>query len=62
MFISGVVVGKNKIVKLSIIKGKIIFFFFDIVWSCGIWILCFVCVVSVCIIGGWIIGISVIYE
>lgn len=56
------VFGSSSVISSNSIIGKRIFFCLFIVCSCIMWIFCFVFVVSVFIIGGWINGISVIYE
>lgn len=60
MLIKGVVVGKNRMVISSIMSGNMIFLVLFMWCSWVILILCFFGVVKVFMIGGWIIGISVI--
>lgn len=42
--------------------GNIIFFVWEMMCGGFIWIKCLCLVVSRCMIGGWIIGINVMYE
>lgn len=59
IFSKGRFEGIRKYVSNRFMMGKIIFFVCDIIFGGFMWIRCLCLVVSVCMIGGCIIGISV---